>query len=80
MNLEKFHGTHFGPLKTRDFYQMAGRAGRRGMDPEGFVYSRINPQYIDFEEVKKHCVQPQRTCSKPIQHRLCNRIESVRNF
>ncbi len=51
--LRKYHGTHFGPLKTRDFYQMAGRAGRRGMDKEGFVYTRVNPHEIDHEEVKR---------------------------
>ncbi|MFH1414076.1 MAG: DEAD/DEAH box helicase [Candidatus Omnitrophota bacterium] len=40
--LRKFYGRYVRNLKTRDFYQMAGRAGRRGMDKEGFVYSRIN--------------------------------------
>ncbi len=49
--LRKFYGTHFGNLRTRDFYQMAGRAGRRGMDEEGFVYCRINPHQISFDEV-----------------------------
>jgi superfamily II RNA helicase len=49
--LRKFYGTHFAVLRTRDFYQMAGRAGRRGMDTEGFVYSRINPQSIAYPEV-----------------------------
>jgi len=49
--LRKFYGTHFANLRTRDFYQMAGRAGRRGMDAEGFVYSRLNPHYIAFPEV-----------------------------
>jgi superfamily II RNA helicase len=32
---------------------MAGRAGRRGIDSEGFVYSRINPHRITYDEVKK---------------------------
>ena len=32
---------------------MAGRAGRRGIDKEGFVYTRINPQRINFEEVRR---------------------------
>lgn len=51
--LRKFHGTHFGNLRTRDYYQMAGRAGRRGMDTNGFVYSRINPKYIAYPDVYK---------------------------
>jgi len=51
--LRKFYGTHFGNLRTRDFYQMAGRAGRRGMDTEGFVYTRINPHDIDLHEVER---------------------------
>ena len=49
--LRKFYGTHFGNLRTRDYFQMAGRAGRRGMDECGFVYSRINPKYISYPEV-----------------------------
>ncbi len=40
-------------LKTRDFYQMAGRAGRRGMDKEGFVFLRINPYRIDISAIEK---------------------------
>jgi superfamily II RNA helicase len=46
-SLSKFYGRHHHYLKTRDFYQMAGRAGRRGIDKEGFVYSRVNPSHID---------------------------------
>ncbi|MCM8795477.1 MAG: DEAD/DEAH box helicase [Candidatus Omnitrophica bacterium] len=51
--LRKFYGRYIRNLKTRDFYQMAGRAGRRGMDKQGFVYCRINPHHINFEEVKR---------------------------
>jgi superfamily II RNA helicase len=51
--LVKFYGTHFRNLTTRDFYQMAGRAGRRGMDREGFVYVRIHPNDISYTEVQR---------------------------
>jgi len=52
-DLRKFYGRYVRNLKTRDFYQMAGRAGRRGLDKEGFVYCRINPNRITFDEVKR---------------------------
>lgn len=52
-DLRKFYGKYWRPLKTRDFYQMAGRAGRRGMDTEGFVYTRLNYNRISPDEVKR---------------------------
>ena len=51
--LRKFYGHFVRNLKTRDFYQMAGRAGRRGMDKEGFVYCRINPSRINPDQVAR---------------------------
>ena len=51
--LRKFYRRYVRNLKTRDFYQMAGRAGRRGIDNEGFVYCRINPNRIKFEEARR---------------------------
>ncbi|MCQ9208133.1 MAG: DEAD/DEAH box helicase [Omnitrophica bacterium] len=63
--LRKFYGRYHRNLKTRDFYQMAGRAGRRGMDKEGYCICRINPHRIQFEEVKRILYgQPERVTSK----------------
>ncbi|MEW6089166.1 MAG: DEAD/DEAH box helicase [bacterium] len=49
--LQKFDGTGFRTMKARDFQQMSGRAGRRGIDNEGFIYCRVNPLEIDFDKV-----------------------------
>jgi len=51
--VEKFHGTHFGYLRSRDYQQMAGRAGRRGMDARGYVYARLDTDEVRFEGVKR---------------------------
>ena len=51
--LRKFYGTHFANLRTRDFFQMAGRAGRRGMDDCGYVYTRINPHQVPYPELMR---------------------------
>lgn len=51
--LRKFYGVAFQSLKTRDFYQMAGRAGRRSIDTEGHVYCRANPHFISPDEISR---------------------------
>jgi superfamily II RNA helicase len=51
--LRKFYGWGFATLRTRDFYQMAGRAGRRAIDTEGFVFCRINPHDISPQELHR---------------------------
>jgi superfamily II RNA helicase len=43
--LQKYDGRGTRPLTVREFMQKAGRAGRRGMDSEGYVVVRM-----DFEQ------------------------------
>ena len=52
-SLEKYDGVNFRYLKTREYHQMSGRAGRRGIDPIGYVYARVFPQFAHFESVKR---------------------------
>jgi len=49
--LKKRSDAGFELLRRREFLQMAGRAGRRGMDEAGFVYLRVNPQHVSYPEV-----------------------------
>jgi superfamily II RNA helicase len=42
--LRKFDGVSFDYMSTRDYMQMAGRAGRQGIDREGLVFSLLSPR------------------------------------
>ena len=48
--LTKYDGTAINPLTVREFMQMAGRAGRRGIDTEGDII--IRQDFHDYERVQ----------------------------
>jgi superfamily II RNA helicase len=51
--LVSFDGLGFSDMTVRDYYQLAGRAGRRGMDDEGVVYARLDTSSIRKSSVKR---------------------------
>lgn len=51
--LRKFNGVTFESVRTLDYFQMAGRAGRQGIDTVGYVYSMIDAKWDTEEAVQK---------------------------
>jgi len=46
-SLRKFDGVSFDYMRTRDYMQMAGRAGRQGIDTEGTVISILDDDDLE---------------------------------
>lgn len=51
--LRKYYGSSIRIMKRRDFNQMAGRAGRRGIDREGFVFCRVDPRFLNPDQLRR---------------------------
>ena len=52
-SLEKYDGISFRYLNTKEYFQMAGRAGRRGIDKEGTAVSLMDKKYSDYDKIVK---------------------------
>jgi len=50
-SMTKYDGEDFRPLTNREYFQMAGRAGRRGIDEQGSVFTLVNMRWFDPKEV-----------------------------
>jgi superfamily II RNA helicase len=49
----KYDGKRMGPIKTREHHQMSGRAGRRGIDERGYVYSVVEWPHVRASEIER---------------------------
>ncbi len=52
-SLRKYDGRGFRMLNTKEYFQIAGRAGRRGIDEVGYVVSMIYRPTFRYQEIKR---------------------------
>lgn len=50
-SLEKFDGINFRYLYSKEYFQLAGRAGRRGIDKIGYAVSVIDREFSDLKKI-----------------------------
>jgi superfamily II RNA helicase len=75
-SLRKFDGINFRFLNSKEFFQIAGRAGRRGIDKHGFVYAMIDRRDFDYKLIK-HITEKD---VEPIQSQFKLGVNTVLNI
>ena len=76
--LKKYDGRTMAPLRTRQFMQKAGRAGRRGMDAEGHVIIRMD--LSEFEEYKPQLARYAKGQTEPVRSSFSLSWNSIVNL
>ncbi|MDG1480053.1 MAG: DEAD/DEAH box helicase [Myxococcota bacterium] len=76
--LFRYDGKGMIPLPTREFMQMAGRAGRRGMDDEGTVVIRTTLE--DYPQLTPQLTGYLNASYEPVRSRFSLSLNSVVNL
>ncbi|MHC5011636.1 MAG: DEAD/DEAH box helicase [Planctomycetota bacterium] len=72
----KFDGIEFGPILSREYWQMAGRAGRQGIDDNGWVFSLLDETRIGYHDLER--LQSGRT--EPVRSRFNLNYSGILNL
>lgn len=75
-SLRKYDGINFRYLNTKEYFQIAGRAGRRGIDKVGYAISMIFRPNFDYNEIKRITTKD----SDPIKSQFKLSVNSVLNL
>ncbi len=75
-SLRKFDGNQFRFLKSKEFFQIAGRAGRRGIDKEGYAIAMVDRRDFDGQVLAKIT----RADTEPIRSQFHLSINTVLNL
>ncbi len=73
--LRKFDGRRFRTVSSKEYFQLAGRAGRRGIDTEGYVVTILN----EGESIEEY-VRISKSDTEPIQSQFVLSYNTVLNM
>lgn len=77
-SLTKYNGVEIVPISVREFMQMAGRAGRRGIDEVGDAIVKLD--YFDYKEVEETLGEVLAGKSEPVSSSFNLSFNSVVNL
>ncbi|MFH1650263.1 MAG: DEAD/DEAH box helicase [Candidatus Woesearchaeota archaeon] len=75
-SLRKFDGHSFRYVNSKEYFQIAGRAGRRGMDKEGKAIAMIDPRTDDLKQIAKFTFED----TEPLQSQFRLSYNTVLNM